>query len=74
MLGREFSGMTYPQVGVPDAHHPVTHHAMEPEKIAKVAKINACHVQLFACLARTSARAAGVVVVRVGSVRQMEAT
>ena len=26
MLGREFSGMTYPQVGVPDAHHPVTHH------------------------------------------------
>jgi hypothetical protein len=50
MLGREFSGMTYPQVGVPDAHHPVTHHAMEPEKIAKVAKINAYHVQLFAYL------------------------
>jgi hypothetical protein len=47
MLGREFSGMTYPQVGVPDAHHPVTHHALEPEKIAKVAKINAYHVQLF---------------------------
>jgi hypothetical protein len=50
MLGREFSGMTYPQVGVPDAHHPVTHHAMEPEKIAKVAKINAYHVQLYAYL------------------------
>jgi hypothetical protein len=50
MLGREFSGMTYPQVGVPDAHHPVTHHALEPEKIAKVAKINAYHVQLFAYL------------------------
>jgi hypothetical protein len=50
MLGREFSGMTYPQVGVPDAHHPVTHHAMEPAKIVKVAKINAYHVQLFAYL------------------------
>jgi len=50
MLGREFSGMTYPQIGVPDAHHPVTHHAMEVEKIAKVAKINAYHVQLFAYL------------------------
>jgi hypothetical protein len=47
MLGREFSGMTYPQIGVPDAHHPVTHHAMEAEKIAKVALINAYHVRLF---------------------------
>jgi hypothetical protein len=50
MLGREFSGMTYPQIGVPDAHHPVTHHAGEVEKIAKVAKINAYHVQLFSYL------------------------
>ncbi len=50
MLGREFSGMTYPQIGVPDAHHPISHHALEPEKIAKVAKINAYHVQLFTYL------------------------
>ena len=50
MLGREFSGMTYPQIGVPDAHHPISHHQHEPEKIAKVAKINAYHVQLFAYL------------------------
>ena len=56
MLGREFSGMTYPQVGVPDAHHPVTHHAREPEKIAKVAKINAYHVQLFGYLLERCAR------------------
>jgi hypothetical protein len=48
MLGREFSGVTYPQVGVPDAHHPVTHHAGEAEKIAKVEKINAYHVTQFA--------------------------
>jgi hypothetical protein len=50
MLGREFSGMTYPQIGVPDAHHPISHHALEAEKIAKVAKINAYHVSLFAYL------------------------
>jgi len=50
MLGREFSGMTYPQIGVPDAHHPITHHAQEADKIAKVAKINAYHVELFTYL------------------------
>ena len=50
MLGREFSGMTYPQIGVPDAHHPISHHQQEPEKIAKVAKINAYHVKKFAYL------------------------
>jgi hypothetical protein len=50
MLGREFSGVTYPQIGVPDAHHPVTHHQKEPEKVAKVAKINAYHVTQFAYL------------------------
>jgi hypothetical protein len=50
MLGREFSGVTYPQIGVPDAHHPITHHAGEVEKIAKVEKINAYHVTQFAYL------------------------
>jgi hypothetical protein len=50
MLGREFSGMTYPQIGVPDAHHPISHHALEVEKIAKVAQINAYHVRLFGYL------------------------
>jgi hypothetical protein len=50
MMGREFSGMTYPQIGVPDAHHPISHHQQEPEKVAKVAKINQYHVTLFAYL------------------------
>jgi hypothetical protein len=50
MLGREFSGVTYPQIGVPDAHHPITHHQQEAEKIAKVAKINAYHVTQLAYL------------------------
>ena len=47
MLGREHSGMTYPQIGVPDAHHPISHHQQEPEKVAKIAKINAYHVKMF---------------------------
>jgi Protein of unknown function (DUF1552) len=50
MLGREFSGVTYPQIGVPDAHHPITHHAGEVEKIAKVEEINHYHVTHFAYL------------------------
>jgi hypothetical protein len=50
MLGREFSGVTYPQIGVPDAHHPITHHQQEAEKMAKVAKVNAYHVMQFAYL------------------------
>src|SRR6267143_1462428 len=48
MLGHEHSGMTYPQIGVPDAHHPITHHQQEPEKVAKVARVNAYHVRMFA--------------------------
>ena len=50
MMGREFSGMTYPFIGVPDAHHPISHHQNQPEKVAKVAKVNQYHVTLFAYL------------------------
>jgi hypothetical protein len=52
MTGREQSGMTYPKIGVPDAHHPISHHQQEPEKVAKVAKINAYHVRCFSNLLR----------------------
>ena len=50
MVGHEHSGMTYPQIGVPDAHHPISHHQQEPDKVAKVALINAYHVKMFARL------------------------
>jgi hypothetical protein len=50
MIGHEHSGMTFPQIGVPDAHHPISHHQQEPEKVAKMAKINAYHMQMFARL------------------------
>lgn len=47
-LARETSTRTYPEAGVSEPHHPLTHHGNNPEKIAKVAKINAFHVSLFA--------------------------
>lgn len=47
-LARETSNRTYPEIGVADPHHPLTHHGGDPEKIAKVAKINQFHVSLFA--------------------------
>ena len=47
-LARETSNRTYPEIGVPDPHHPLTHHGNDPEKVAKMATINAFHVSLFA--------------------------
>jgi hypothetical protein len=47
-LARETSGRTYPEIGVPDPHHPLTHHGNDPAKIARMAKINQFHVSLFA--------------------------
>jgi hypothetical protein len=47
-MAREVSTRTYPQIGVADAHHPLSHHGNDPEKLAKLAKINAYHVSLFA--------------------------
>jgi Protein of unknown function (DUF1552) len=49
-LARESSTRTYPQIGVPEPHHPVSHHTNDPEKLAKLAKINAYHVSLFGYL------------------------
>jgi hypothetical protein len=47
MIGREFSGRTYPEIGVPDAHHPISHHQRDPVRMEKCARINHYHVQLF---------------------------
>ena len=47
-MAREASTRTYPQIGVPDPHHPVSHHVDDPEKLAMLAKINQYHVSLFA--------------------------
>ncbi len=48
MSGHELSGRTYPEIGVPDAHHPLSHHRGVPDALAKLTKINRYHVGLFA--------------------------
>ncbi|HZQ40393.1 MAG TPA: DUF1552 domain-containing protein [Rhizomicrobium sp.] len=48
MIGREVSGRSYPEIGVPDAHHPLSHHGNDPEKIAKLTKINTLHMEQVA--------------------------
>ena len=47
MIGKEQSARPYPQIGVPEAHHPLSHHDNVPELIAHMSKINRYHVELF---------------------------
>jgi hypothetical protein len=48
MLAHEFSGRTYPEAGVPDAHHAISHHQGDPERLAKLARIDLFNVTQFA--------------------------
>jgi len=48
MVGREESGRTYNQIGVPEAHHPLSHHMNDPQRILRMSRINALHLKLFA--------------------------
>ena len=48
MVAREVSNRTYPQVGVPDGHHAVSHHQNRAEKLEKNVKIQTYHTGLFA--------------------------
>ena len=47
MVSREYSGRTYPEIGVPEAHHPTSHHQSDPDKLAKLTKINTYHTTLL---------------------------
>jgi hypothetical protein len=47
MIGKEQSARPYPQIGVPEAHHPLSHHNDIPELVAHMSKINRYHAQLF---------------------------
>jgi hypothetical protein len=51
LMAREASNRPYPEIGIADSHHPLSHHADNPEKMAKLAKLNAFHMRLFAYLA-----------------------
>ncbi|TPG47169.1 DUF1552 domain-containing protein [Sphingomonas glacialis] len=48
MIGRELSNRTYPEIGVPDSHHMLSHHGHDPAKIAKLSRINRHHMEYFA--------------------------
>jgi hypothetical protein len=48
MMGRELSSRTYPQIGVSEAHHPISHHLNDPGKLQSLAKINTHHMSQFA--------------------------
>ena len=50
MLAREVSGRAYPEVGVPDSHHPLSHHQDEPAKLNRLHLINEYQFQQFAYL------------------------
>jgi Protein of unknown function (DUF1552) len=47
MLSKEQSPRPYPQIGVPEAHHPLSHHNNIPELIERMSRINTYHVKLF---------------------------
>ena len=47
MIAKEQSARPYPQIGVPEAHHPLSHHDDHPELVEKMSKINRYHAQLF---------------------------
>ena len=46
MFGKEQNARPYPQIGVPDAHHPLSHHNNVPELIERMSKINRYHTEL----------------------------
>jgi len=50
-LGRELSPRTYPEIGVPGAHHSISHHQFDAEKMAQKAKIDAFHIKMLASYA-----------------------
>jgi hypothetical protein len=48
VIGREGSVRTYEEIGVPDPHHPLSHHRNRAEALEKLTRINTYHMQLFA--------------------------
>ncbi|HEV8316563.1 MAG TPA: DUF1552 domain-containing protein [Vicinamibacterales bacterium] len=50
MLAREVSGHAYPEIGVTDSHHPLSHHQDEPAKLERLHKINEYHFRQFGYL------------------------
>ena len=47
-IAREQSGRTYPDIGVPEGHHTISHHQMDPHNVEQYTKVNVYHMSLFA--------------------------
>jgi hypothetical protein len=47
MMSREISQRTYPQIGITEQHHTISHHQNKPDKMAKMVRINTYYVQLY---------------------------
>ncbi len=48
MISKELSNHTYPEIGVPEPHHPLSHHQERPESLEKLVKLQTFHMQMFA--------------------------
>jgi hypothetical protein len=48
MVARELSNKAFPEIGIPDSHHPLSHHGNQPERIARLSKVNTFHLQQYA--------------------------
>ena len=48
LIGREQSARSYPEIGVREPHHPISHHQNRPELLEKLTKVNIWHMKLFA--------------------------
>lgn len=47
MLSKDITNRTYPEIGVRDPHHPLSHHQHKPESLKKLAKINVFHLEML---------------------------
>ena len=47
MMSKELSNRTYPEIGVPDPHHPLSHHGDDPAKLEKLTRLNQFHLETF---------------------------
>lgn len=50
MIGREVSSRPYPEIGIPDSHHPLSHHENDAGKLDDLGKLNRYHMEQFAHL------------------------
>ena len=56
MFAKEISTRAYPEIGVPDSHHPLSHHQDEPAKLERLHQINEFHLRQFTYLVAKLAR------------------